>query len=1349
MENKIDIYRPDGSVLETVTYDTNSYRRWQVMGEHAVTLNFSWPGPVNEGEAEEGGIPVGSYIYWPQNDERRRQYTLYNPADFTKNGTRNFAYTLKLHAYQALMDDSIFINQPDGRTSFSRQARPLEFLEALVWNMNREDSGWTVGAYVDTNVQQNIQFNETTCSEALRLMADAFKTEWEVNGKTISLRKVEYFKDNDAALKLSYGGGQERDAEHGGFRPGLGRGNFDASRPIHRLFVSGGDRNINFTDYGSQTLLLPKNATIRYDGSKFEGENGYNAEFAREYQASADGHSLVRINAPQTSKREASVDLNNIYPMREGEITAVKWIFNGSEHTTYQSALNAAKAAGKGAGDIFCDVLDTSIPSTLDYSQYRLDGEQLVFAVQTGRLAGRELGIQQDADGVSGYVHSQRRFKLLTEADGGAFIPGDRLMVGDKYAIFGMSMPNAYINSGNDTKQGGEWDLLREAVRYKYENEEPRFTFKGELDGIWAHRNWNAIEDKIVPGGYVLFSDPQFQPEGKLIRISAIKEYLHEPYKPEIELTNIVIGGGLRGELAEIPRQEVVIDEQQRTIARLEQRRWRDVQELRGELSKVFTEFSQSISPVSVETMQLIAGSEMGQFRFVSGTTDPIEEKRPTIRYSDIDRKVQIYEEGTDGGPLILQHMTLGLEGMITGPRDATDYTFWTIEAYPPTILTERDKLYWVYVRVPKYGTTGNFEVTTEIYSEMDNGGDFYYFVVGALNSEYGGERSWSPLYGFTEVLPGQITTPLIRSNDGRTYFDLVEGEIGGNITFVSTSGKKNVTEVDAAATQAQNYINNTLPGIISDINTQIDGKVETWYQTNDPSTAWTTAALRTKHTGDMWYNSSTKLLKRYTGSTWTTIEDKTALDAHDAASKAQDTADGKRTVFVEQPKPPYEKGDLWTDGTDLKRCNVARSTGSYISSDWGPATSYDNTKTSIDGGLITSGTIQVVGGTKAPTNNANSKAGITGYGTEDSSVRMWAGNTFANRTTAPFRVQQDGSLFATKASIAGNVRIEGSVAQPWVLWNANASPNQFQGDEKGLSRFDNIAMPTTSNITLSDTQFSWRPSDSGRVIRICQYKWNNQGSSYNAFINAPAGKYFFENGKQYSSLRVARELITLVGYGTPTTFYGWIVQSRTLVMPSGTYGAYRRVLYQGYIFLSPTQHEVRLWSADLELGHAAEEIWYIERMNAGKYKVWLPISLSANYFQVYLHPTATNYSGSRIATGNRCFATVTEKGRATHEGMSRSYFDVWTADDPTPNESPFMFEVIGTYDWREPIATEVMSAAVMSDGADPVLLSVEDLSVDPPEGEGGMPSAEATSMKENEDGSIAISFKVRRNGDA
>ena len=211
-------------------------------------------------------------------------------------------------------------------------------------------------------------------------------------------------------------------------------------------------------------------------------------------------------------------------------------------------------------------------------------------------------------------------------------------------------------------------------------------------------------------------------------------------------------------------------------------------------------------------------------------------------------------------------------------------------------------------------------------------------------------------------------------------------------------------------------FINGDYADDKTDILTQIDGKIETWFQTTDPSSAWNTTALKKKHVGDMWYHTTNKELKYYTSSyAWTKVEDAKAIAAYDAASQAQDTADGKRRVFVATPTTPYDIGDLWVNGSILRRCATAKTaTQSYNVNDWVVAVDYDNTKTVIDGGLVTSGTLQVAG------DNKSILAGITGQGTTASSVRFWAGASFENRATAPFRVLQDGSVVMTKADIEG-----------------------------------------------------------------------------------------------------------------------------------------------------------------------------------------------------------------------------------------------------------------------------------------------------------------------------------------
>ncbi len=92
------------------------------------------------------------------------------------------------------------------------------------------------------------------------------------------------------------------------------------------------------------------------------------------------------------------------------------------------------------------------------------------------------------------------------------------------------------------------------------------------------------------------------------------------------------------------------------------------------------------------------------------------------------------------------------------------------------------------------------------------------------------------------------------------------------------------------------------------------------------------------------------------------------------------------------------------------------RESGEYVAADWVDAVEYDNTKTTIDGGIVTSGTIQLAG------NDSTIKAGATGEGTADTSVRFWAGATKSQKTSAPFRVLQNGKLYASDVEIKGKV---------------------------------------------------------------------------------------------------------------------------------------------------------------------------------------------------------------------------------------------------------------------------------------------------------------------------------------
>lgn len=168
---------------------------------------------------------------------------------------------------------------------------------------------------------------------------------------------------------------------------------------------------------------------------------------------------------------------------------------------------------------------------------------------------------------------------------------------------------------------------------------------------------------------------------------------------------------------------------------------------------------------------------------------------------------------------------------------------------------------------------------------------------------------------------------------------------------------KRNKYTDDTYAEQVENNLNNFSEAVTEDMDnlqTQIDGKIETWYYEheptleNEPASGWTTDAEKQKHVGDLFYRQSNGHSYRFmkTGEDefeWTLIQDSDIQNALTTANNAQDTADNKRRVFVTTPVPPYDIGDLWVQGAngDIMRCATARVSGDYNSVDWKKASKY------------------------------------------------------------------------------------------------------------------------------------------------------------------------------------------------------------------------------------------------------------------------------------------------------------------------------------------------------------------------------------------------------------------------
>lgn len=228
-----------------------------------------------------------------------------------------------------------------------------------------------------------------------------------------------------------------------------------------------------------------------------------------------------------------------------------------------------------------------------------------------------------------------------------------------------------------------------------------------------------------------------------------------------------------------------------------------------------------------------------------------------------------------------------------------------------------------------------------------------------------------------------------------------------------------------------ENFISTTYSSDLASIESQIDSKVETWFQTTDPSTAWTTTEIRNQHNKDLWYSSDTKLLKIYNASsnTWSTIEDQAAIDAATSASTAQATADGKIVTFVQSSTPTAEAvGDLWIK-TDENR-KMYRWDGSLWSAvdDVRIATTYSRWGVQVDASGRVAG-IQL--------NSDNT--GTSEFTVLADNFRVYkSGNT----SDPMFTVGSVNGV--TTVGIKGNLMIDSSVGTAGIAGNAVTVANAF-----------------------------------------------------------------------------------------------------------------------------------------------------------------------------------------------------------------------------------------------------------------------------------------------------------------
>ncbi|MBR8725541.1 phage tail protein [Bacteroides pyogenes] len=1089
----IIITQPNGNRVpmqnrRTATGVVSAKQNWALNAEDTVDITVESPFP----QAYNIGDRITIF---------GRDYKLNRLPSVKKTGMHAFQYTLQFEGvqydlfrvtYDLTIDTTT--NELQDIQGDSLTGNLHRLMTVLVANANRVFPGkWKLGACPDTIGDKTLTFGESdNCLSVLQNLCGEsnFNVEFDIV-QADGVYTINLYERVGQTLPYTFEYGKGRGLYD------LNRQNVSSANIVTRLKVYGSTENIT-SKYRADRLCLPG----RTKGQSYIEK----AEMVAKYGIFEGRKNFDDVKPTFTGSVESKVD--------EFSFIDTKFPFD----------LNAKNAQGE--------------------TLYLMNGVAAKIHFNTGNLAGYDFEVKA-------YDHATHKFTLKKFTDDrGSVFPSETSVAfqfsaenKDEYKVLDI----AY---SQDIEAAAEERLAEVGNKYYDQNCQPKVQYGLSVTKAYLERlvgTSDSITNFFAPGDYLHVVDADIDVD-KAIRIKSFVRNILDPYEYILTISDTVTSASITNrvisDLVELDKIVTINNLKDPVRARAN---WRSSREV---LDMVFDPdgdyYTDKIKPNSIDTMALSVGAKSMQFGLMNTVFQPnFQGNNNVVKWQ--------------GG--VLTHYTINEESAVS----------WVMADAQATLTS--DVPYYLYAKCEKAGTAGSFIFTTS-QIKVDEDANYYHFLVGTLSSidPELKARSLALTYGFTMINGRFIKTGRIESADGTTYFDLDNSEIGGRIVFASNGEQKTLEQLGAESLESKDFINNTLPGLLSEIQAQldgqieqffdtydptldnapasewttselkenhlgdlfyntdtgkvfrfikngntyswqelrdsevaqalaiandalklagtkrriftstpytpyevgdlwvqgasgdimrcktarvsgsyssgdwgkaskytddsglndfinssynsdiadilgqIDGKVECWFQTTDPASSWTTIAVKKKHVGDMWYHTSKNELKYYTNSyAWKKVEDAKAIAAYEAASQAQDTADSKRRVFVVTPYPPYEVGDLWVDGKELRRCITKKtSSQSYNVNDWDIAVYYDNTQTTIDGGIVTSGIIQVAG------DNQSILAGMTGQGTTASSVRFWAGAPFDNRATAPFRVLQDGSVVMTKATVEG-----------------------------------------------------------------------------------------------------------------------------------------------------------------------------------------------------------------------------------------------------------------------------------------------------------------------------------------
>ena len=901
-----------------------------------------------------------------------RDYTLNTPAKEKKQSETLFMYDLHFEGVQYdLLRASYNVNVDTTNGNVDTTNGNVQdlngdsltgdikiFLDVLIANANRVFGAgkWTLGTYPAVTKTVTLTFSDQdNCLSVLQSLCteDNFNNEFDIvvdgsGNATINIGEVGKL----FTYTFEYGKGK------GIYE--LTRDKLSSSNIITRLYCYGSSKNIITSKYRAAKLCLAgKGKALSY---------------------LEDSDAIAKYGVWESTK-----NYEDIYPEREGTVTGL----GSSELEMFDSSMDFDLNAKDGQGNTL----------------YMLAGTSPKIHFNTGDLAGYEFEL-------SAYDHATKKFYLIptTDANGYTFpsptSEAFKISIGDKYTITDIYMPQTYVDAGETKLQTRGLSDLN-----KYKQPLVQYSLTLEALFLKNIVGADAESNIVGVGDYIPIKDDDINVD-KSIRVKGFTRDLLLDYSYSITIADLpVTVNTISRVITAINGIDKIIKINNLNDPARARRNWKDSQEIlnmvfdpEGDL------YTDKIKPLSIETTMLSVGAKSMQFSlegtifqptyagannrvvYAGGTLthyailDVNSNPRTwTIADGDVtlttDSAHYVYAKcarAGAGASILFSASKITTESdpdyyhFLIGILNSVDsnnarslglmYGFTTVNGrfIKTGRITSADGNTYFDLDAGEF--TGNFKFTsgTSVDTEIsDSKNDAISTAAADATAKAAAAQAAAQSYAEAKATLAETTAKahadgIVTASEQRSIDDATAKANAAQAAAISTAAADATAKAAAAYANAQTFVNS----IKTDLQSQIDGNITSWFfdyepnLTNVPASNWDQEGVKDIHLGDLFYYTSKGYSYRFqkVGSTfsWTRISDTDVTKALADAAKAQDTADGKRRVFVSQPTTPYDLGDLWSQGSagDLMKCIVARASGSFVSGDWDKAVKYTDDTT-------------------------------------------------------------------------------------------------------------------------------------------------------------------------------------------------------------------------------------------------------------------------------------------------------------------------------------------------------------------------------------------------------------------